>query len=47
MEVDGYKIEPGADLKLACLFQANLREANLKGVNLAGANLGGSDDRER
>ncbi len=46
MEVNGYKIEPSADLKLACLFQANLREANLKDANLAEANLGGSDDRE-
>ena len=46
MEVNGYKIEPSADLKLACLFQANLREANLKDANLAEANFGGSDDRE-
>jgi uncharacterized protein YjbI with pentapeptide repeats len=51
VEVNGYTIEPGADLTGANLEGANLREANLAeasltvaflvGANLEGANLGG------
>jgi hypothetical protein len=39
VEVNGYKIEPGANLYGANLEEANLREARLTGVNLTDANL--------
>ena len=40
MEVNGYKIEPGANLAGADFtFWADLTGANLTGANLAGANL--------
>ena len=39
MEVNGYKIEFGADLRYANLQGANLRYANLRYANLQGANL--------
>ena len=38
MNVNGYEIKPGANLK-----GANLEGANLKGANLVGANLVGAD----
>ncbi len=38
MEVNGYKIEPGADLE-----GADLEGANLAGANLTEANLKGAD----
>jgi len=38
VEVNGYTIEPGADLK-----RAKLRGADLKGVDLSGAILSGAD----
>ncbi len=38
MEVNGYNIEPGANLN-----RANLNRANLKGANLTGAILEGAD----
>ena len=37
VEVNGYKIEPGADLYKADLYKANLQWANLEGANLSGA----------
>ena len=37
VEVNGYTIEPGADLEGADFKGANLSEANLKGANLSGA----------
>ena len=48
MIINGYKIEPkanlyGADLSEANLRRANLSEANLSGANLSGANLRGAD----
>ncbi len=43
VEVNGYKIEPGADLGGANLFKANLTSADLGGVYLSGANLKGAD----
>ena len=42
VEVNGYKIEPGADLSGADLSGANLTGANLTGANLTGANLTGA-----
>ena len=39
MEVNGYKIEPGADLHGANLSGANLTGANLTGALLINANL--------
>ena len=39
MKVNGYTIEPRADLEGANLEGANLRRANLEGANLRGANL--------
>ena len=38
MEVNGYEIEPGADLT-----GANLKEVNLSGVDFSGADLTGAD----
>lgn len=56
MEVNGYKIEPfanlkeadleGAYLRVANLKEANLKEANLRGANLRGANLWGANLKE-
>ena len=43
MEVNGYKIEPGANLAGADLSGADLSRANLVGANLTGANLSGAD----
>ena len=43
VEVNGYTIEPGADLQGADLSEADLREANLERAGLAGANLAGND----
>ena len=37
VEVNGYKIEPGANLTGANLTEANLRGANLRGANLSRA----------
>ena len=47
VEVNGYKIEPGADLRGANfegveIEVADLREANLQGTNFQGAYLGGA-----
>ena len=39
MIVNGYKIEPGADLQGADLSSANLQKADLRFANLSGANL--------
>jgi len=39
VEVNGYKIEPGADLRGANLVDADLAGANLEKANLYGANL--------
>jgi len=39
VEVNGYTIEPGADLIAADLDGADLRGANLKEVDLRAANL--------
>ena len=43
MIVNGYKIEPSANLYEANLIGANLYEANLIGANLIGANLIGAN----
>lgn len=43
MQINGYTIEPGADLRGANLREANLREANLRGAKLKGANLIGAN----
>jgi len=43
VEVNGYTIEPGADLSGANLRGADLREANLVGANLTGADLRRAD----
>ena len=43
VEVNGYTIEPGADLSGADLSGANLTDANLSGANLSGANLSGAN----
>jgi len=43
MIVNGYKIEPGANLSYANLSYANLSSANLYGANLTGADLTGAD----
>jgi len=42
MKVNGYAIEPCADLRRANLYRADLRGANLGGADLRGANLGGA-----
>ena len=42
MEVNGYTIEPGANLRRADLRRADLKGANLEGANLTGANLEGA-----
>ena len=39
VEVNGYTIEPGADLREANLEGADLEGANLEGANLVGANF--------
>jgi hypothetical protein len=39
MNVNGYEIKPGANLKGANLEDADLRSANLKGANLTGTIL--------
>ena len=41
VEVNGYTIEPGADLRGAKLRGANLTAANLTNTNLTGTNLSG------
>jgi len=43
MEINGYTIERGADLRGADLSRANLRGANLSGANLSGADLRRAD----
>ena len=43
MEVNGYKIGPGANLSGANLSGADLSGADLSGANLAGANLAGAN----
>ena len=45
MEVNGYTIEPGANLQGANLTGANLEGANLFGANLSIANLTGATRR--
>ena len=45
MIVNGYKIEPGADLQGADLSSANLQKADLRFANLSGANLEWADLR--
>ena len=42
VEVNGYTIEPGANLAGAYLPGAHLEGANLEGANLKGANLEGA-----
>ena len=42
VEVNGYKIEPGADLRDADLGGAWLTKANLYGADLRDADLGGA-----
>ena len=44
-EINGYKIEPKANLEGADLRSADLRGANLMGANLMGANLYGANLR--
>ena len=39
MEVNGYKIEPGANLAGANLIKADMDGADLTGADLTGANL--------
>jgi hypothetical protein len=43
MIVNGYKIEPVADLRGAHLVRTNLQRADLRGADLRGANLGRAD----
>ena len=43
VEVNGYTIEPGANLRGVDLRKANLYEANLNGSNLGGALLSGAN----
>ena len=43
VEVNGYTIEPGADLSGAMLAKANLEGAGLTGANLSGARLQGAN----
>ena len=43
VEVNGYTIEPGADLSGVNLSGVNLSGRNLSGANLSGANLSGAD----
>ena len=45
VEVNGYTIEPGANLGGGNLRGANLARVNLRGANLGGANLGGANLR--
>ena len=45
VEVNGYTIEPGANLEEAYLTDAWIAEANLTGANLTGANLKRADLR--
>ncbi len=42
VEVNGYTIEPGANLERADLERADLEGADLSGANLTGADLGGA-----
>ena len=42
MNVNGFEILPGADLRRADLRGADLRGADLRGADLRGANLGGT-----
>ena len=46
VEVNGYTIEPGADLREADLERANLRETNLSRAILTGADLTGAQADE-
>ena len=41
--INGYKIEPNANLRDANLRDANLRSANLRSANLMGADLMGAN----
>ena len=43
VEVNGYTIEPGADLREADLADVNLKGANLEEARLNGANLKGAN----
>jgi hypothetical protein len=43
MKVNGYKIEPRADLRKANLWRADLRKANLHGADLRKADLWRAD----
>jgi len=43
VEVNGYEVEPGANLEGANLEEADLKGANLTGANLTGANLIGAN----
>ena len=43
VEVNGYTIEPGADLYEAVLTGAALTRANLDGANLTGVDLSGAN----
>ena len=47
VKVNGYRIEPGANLTGADLTEANLEGAFLKGANLGGANLEGAKAKKR
>jgi len=42
VEVNGYTIEPGANLYRAVLSEANLAGADLAGADLSGAHLSGA-----
>jgi uncharacterized protein YjbI with pentapeptide repeats len=42
VEVNGYEIEPGANLTEANLLMADLTGVDLRGANLTGANLEGA-----
>ena len=46
MEINGYKIKPGADLSGADLSGADLRRANLSGADLRRADLRDADLRD-
>ncbi len=46
VEVNGYTIEPGADLTRANLSGADLRRANLSGADLRRADLSGANLEE-
>ena len=43
MILNGYEVNPGSDLRMANLEEANLEGANLRGANLEGANLRGAN----